>query len=128
MVVINILGAIATLVAGLYRAKKEGDQIVEQRDQWFKLSLSIFGTAFVTFFGMFGAAGLAALKTGDSPLVSLIIAVFAASGSMAAAVLMLWKYSSLTKGIPILAPTLVEQKVLEGGFAYTEPNKTTGGK
>lgn len=122
---------LATLAIGFYRAKRETDQEIRHNEAWFKLSLSIFGTALVVFLGAFGSAGLGALKLEYAPLTAFMFAVFTASGVTAAAILLLWKSSSQTKGIPIIALMGTEQKVLEGGFALTipaEPNKTKGGK
>lgn len=115
----GIFSAIATVIVGWMGVNK-GAKLAED---WFKQGMSLFGTALVSFFGIFGAAGLAALQAGAAPWVCLLTALFVASGATAAAVLTLWKMSPLTKGIPILAPMQVEQKVLEGGFALTEPTK-----
>ncbi len=115
----GIFNAIATVIVGWMSVNK-GAKLAED---WFRLGMSLFGTAFIWFFGVFGAAGLASLKTGDAPLVALVTGICSGSGAMAVAVLALWKWSSLTKGIPILAPMFLEQKVLETGFAITEPTK-----
>lgn len=120
----GIFNALAAVIVGWMGVNK-GAKLAEA---WFEQGMSIFGTAFVAFFGIFGAAGLGALKLGYSPLASLMFALFSGSGAMAAAVLALWKHSALTRGIPILAPMQVEKQVLEGSFALTEPAKTTGGK
>lgn len=120
----GIFNAIATVIVGWMGVNK-GAKLAED---WFRQGMSIFGTGIVTFLGIFGASGLGALKLEYAPLTALMFALFTASGATAAAILTLWKWSPLTKGIPILAPMQVEQKVLEGGFAYTEPSKSTGGK
>jgi len=113
--------AISNLIVGLYRAQRESSQIIAQRDEWFKLSLSIFGTALVSFMGTLGATGGAALLAGIDPWMALASGFFSACLTTAAAILMLWKRSTLTRGIPILAPMKVEEQVLQGGFALTIP-------
>ncbi len=115
----GIFNAIATVIVGWMSVNK-GAKLAEQ---WFKQGMSIFGTALVSFLGIFGAVGAGALQTGATPWVCLLTALFAASMATAAAVLALWKRSTLTRGIPILSPMQVEQKVLESDFAYTEPLK-----
>lgn len=120
----GIFNGIATVIVGWMGVNK-GAKLAED---WFQCGMSIFATAFVWFFGVFGAAGLASLKTGDAPLVALTIALCSGSGAMAVAVLALWKINRLTKGIPILAPMFLEQKVLETDSAYTEPNQSKENK
>ena len=115
---------LAQLVAGLYREHRESSQILKQRDEWFRLSLSLFGTAFVTFFGMLGIVGGSTLAAGQPFAVAFFGGFFAACLAMAAAVLALWKRSALTRGIPILAPMKVEKEVLEESWSLTEPAKT----
>lgn len=113
----GIFGAISSVIVGWMQVNKAS----KLAEDWFRQGMSLFGTALVAFLGIFGTAGVAALQSGLEPLPALAYALFAASGGTAAAILALWKRSSLTKGIPILAPMSVEQKVLEGGYVYTEP-------
>lgn len=124
----DLFTGLATLAIGFYRAKRESDQEIKQNEAWFKLSLSLMGTGLVTFLGIFSVAGLGALAAGSAPWVCFLTALFVASGTTAAAILSMWKRSTLARGIPILAPMSVEKEVLQGGFAYTEPKQTTGGK
>jgi len=143
----NWLGSmLAQMVAAMIMANRVSKEIVEHADDWFKFSLSLTGTAFVTFLGVWGASGLALLGIQNAvPLsglpaqagigippwpVAVAMCVIALTGGFlagclacAAAVLALWKRSPLTRGIPILAPMKVEEKVLQGGFVLTEPAK-----
>ena len=61
------------------------------------------------------------LASGQHFAVALTGGFFAAALATAAAVLALWKRSTLTRGIPILAPMKVEEEVLKGGWALTVP-------
>jgi hypothetical protein len=132
----NFLTALAQLVAGLYGAHKVTSKLVEEADDWFKLSLSLFGTGFVCFFGSLGIVGgaafTAATTAGVHPWLAFVISLgggfFAACLSMAVGVSYLWKRSPLTRGIPLLSPMKVEEKVLEGGYTLTVPADSTGGK
>lgn len=120
----GIFNAIATVIVGWMSVNK-GAKLAED---WFKQGMSLFGTGIIAFLGIFGSAGLGALKLEYAPLTAFMFALFTASGATAAAILALWKWSPLTKGIPILAPMSVEQQVLEGGFARTEPADSKGDK
>lgn len=117
---------LAQTIAGLYQAKVEADQTVRQREQWFKLSLSLAGTSFVTFWGTWGAAGMSLLASGQAPAAALIGGFFVAALATAAAVLALWKRSALTRGIAILASMRVEEEVLKGNVAITTPAEPAG--
>ena len=114
----GIFDAMAKVIVGWMQVNKAS----KLAEEWFKQGMSLFGTAIIAFLGIFGATGLAATQSGHEPWIAFMYALFTASGGTAAAILALWKRSTLTKGIPILSPMSVEQKVLEGGFAYTEPN------
>ena len=118
------LTGIAELIGQLYRAHRESGKQMEIADQWFKLGMSVFGTAFVTFFGMLGIVGGSTLAAGQPFAIAFFAGFFAACATTAAAVLNLWKRSALTRGIPILAPMKVEEKVLQDSWSMTEPAKT----
>ena len=107
------LTGLAELIVGLYRAHRESGKQMEVAEQWMKLGMSIFGTAFVSFFGVFGIVGGSMLASGQHFAVALTGGFFAAALATAAAVLALWKRSTLTRGIPILAPMKVEEEVLK---------------
>lgn len=120
----NIFGALATVIVG-YMGIRKGEKLAEE---WFRQGMSLFGTVLIAFLGFFGAAGLAATQMGYTPMGCFMFALFTAAGGTAAAVLALWKRSSLLKGIPVLSPMQVEKAVLETGFVYTEPSLSDGGK
>ena len=112
-----MLGAISTIIVGIFGVMKKG----KRRWAWFRFAMSIFGTAFVSFWGTWGVIGGGALTAGAEPIVALATGFFAGALTMATAVLALWLRSPLTKGIPILAPMKVEENLLdEDGFVYTE--------
>jgi len=118
-----LFGAIAQLVGSLYGAHRVSSKVIEQADEWFKLSLSLSGTAMVTFLGIFGTVGAATLASGQTVAVSVAVGLFAGSSATAAAVYGIWRRSSLTKGIPILAPMKVAQDEMQAGTVYLEPKK-----
>lgn len=135
------LGAIATLINGVHRTKKE----IKQKDRWFRFGMSIFGTAFIAFSSTAGGVITAAM-TGWEPVVEiaadateaqaigialaqlayplgvLVLGVGAGLGSMAVMVWILWARSPLTKGIPIVISRKTAEDVLEQqqeGSTYT---------
>jgi len=114
---INPLNAIARIIVGVHSTKAS----IKLKDAWFKFGMSIFGSAFVSFWGTMGATGGVMVASDYDPILALVTAFFAGSFSMAGTILALWKRSSLTKGIPIMAPSIVEEKVLEESYTYTEP-------
>ncbi len=92
--------------------------IITQRklDRWGRLILSCLASAFCSFFGAFGAAGIGHLTAGQPIALALAFAACEASIVMAAIVLFVWTHSPLTKGMPISVPASLEQaerKILE---------------
>ena len=112
-----MLTALSTIIVGIFGVLKK----TEQKWAWFRFGASLFGTAFISFWGTWGAVGGGALAAGAEPLLALISGFFVGALTMATAILALWKRSALTKGIPILAPMKVEEELLKDeGFVYTE--------
>lgn len=114
----GIFEAISSVIVGWMQVNKAS----KLAEDWFKQGMSIFGTAFVCFFGTFGAVGYTSIKTGDAPLVAFMLALFMGSGAMAAGVGLLWLRSPLTRGIPLLVPMSVEKHMQESDHVYHEPN------
>lgn len=97
--------AIAGIITGIIRTHKI--------DRWARLILSCSASAFCTFAGTLGTAGLAHLATGQAFAVAFGYAVFEASLSTAAIVWFVWRRSDLTKGMLLAAPAFVEQRERE---------------
>lgn len=118
-----MFGALANLAVGIFREKKR----FKQRWEWFRLIASVAVTSYVAFWGTWGAVGGGLLAEGSDPLTALFAGFFAAALAMSAAVVALWKRSALTKDIPLVSILKVDEKVLEGGFSYTESAKEKKG-
>lgn len=126
------LGAIASLINGVHRTKKE----IKQKERWFRFGMSIFGTAFVAFSSAAGGT-ITALLTGWEPSIEIaadateaqaigqalallayplgvmVLSVGTGLGAMAVMVWILWVRSPLTKGIPIVISRKTAEDVLE---------------
>lgn len=132
----GILNAIAALITGLQVGNRAVSEAAKRADDWFKFGMSLFGTVFVTFIGVWGLTTSGLLYPNGGVNVSIAAAVVAliagfAAGlvSTSAVTLYLWKRSPLTRGIPIAAPMKIEEKVLQGGMVLTEPAENPkGGK
>lgn len=115
--------AIAQVVVGFISVNKEW----KVKDAWFRLVMSIFASAFVTFFFVWGATTGAMIIGGSNPWLSLIAGFAAACTAMASAVVWLWKRSELTAGIPLAYPMKLEEEVMktlqEQGFVVTQKAK-----
>ena len=79
-----------------------------QMQAWIRLLMSIFGTAFVAFFGVLGVTIVTLYPTIGTG--ALVIGIGAASLAMAISVLFLWRSSKLTKGIPIAVTGDIEKE------------------
>lgn len=126
-----MLGTLANLVTGLYAARaahKVAHKAVEMADDWFKLTLSLSGTAFITFTGTWGLAIISFYEAGVNIYTTLILGFASALIATSSITLFIWKRSSLTRGIPIAAPMKIEAEVLKGGMVLTEPSAKKGGK
>jgi hypothetical protein len=97
-----------------------------QMQAWIRLLMSLSGTAFVSFFGVFGLT-IVSLYPTLGPVGALIIGLGAASLAMALSVLFLWRNSKLTKMIPIAVAGDIEaayQETLEKqGFVISREKK-----
>lgn len=125
----NPFGALATIIVGF--------KGIAKADEWFRLGVSVFMTAFVNFWGGWGLAGLAIYKGAGEVLglgfpaadamVALAGGFLAGCVAMAVSVLLLWKRSPLTKGTSILALGRIEEEAIkklgEEGVTYTEKPK-----
>ena len=81
-----------------------------QLQTWVRLFVSIFGTAFVTFFGIFGLS-VPLLYVDFGPVGALVIGLATGCLAMSTAVLFLWRQSPLTKKIPIVVPGKIEAEL-----------------
>jgi len=111
------LNALSTLIVGLRginTAKKEADK-------WFRFGASLYGTAFVSFTGMWGIGIVSTYSVTHEAVTALVLGLANGLIWCAASVVVLWKKNP--EGIPLTAPMPVEQKALEGSFVTTEPIK-----
>lgn len=111
--------AIASVINGYISTSKH----IKQKEAWFRLGMSIFGTSFVSFSFTFGTVAGGALANDVPPLIALAMGVASGAAASAVYVAVLWKRSPLTKGIPIAYPGKVEEAILteqEQGTSYTE--------
>lgn len=105
--ILNPFEAIGSFILGLIKAGKV--------QAWTRLFVSVFGTAFVSFFGVMGAT-IPCLYSQLGPAGSLTLGFAAGCLAMATSVLFLWRRSELTKKLPIVVPGGIEEalrKVLE---------------
>jgi hypothetical protein len=97
-----------------------------QMQAWIRLLVSLAGTSFVAFFGVFGLTVITLTPT-LGPVGALIIGLGSASLAMALSVLFLWRNSKLTKMIPIAVAGDIEaayQETLEKqGFVISGEKK-----
>ena len=112
----DLARAIAELITGIYKVR----QNTAQAEEWFRVGLSLFGTAFVSFWGTWGLS-IWALYPRFGLWPALVLGYADGCIVMASTVLILWKRSPLMRGIPIAAPMNVEQRALEQGVALTTP-------
>lgn len=117
------IGWIAQLVAGALVGARASSRVVKHADQWFELTMSLGGTSLVTFLGIFGAVGGATLAGGASVSVSIATGLFMGCSATAAAIYGIWRRSTLTKGISLLAPMRVAQDELDTDTVLIEPRK-----
>ena len=127
-----LLGALGSMVVGLYTGNKAVNAGTKLAEEWFKFTASLIGSALVTFPAIWGGTIAPTLVSsynkGDNVWVvlgSCVLAVtlgFAAAMISTSAVLaVLWTRSPLTRGIPICWPMSVSQEVLKGGFSFIVP-------
>ena len=114
----DLARAIAELITGLYKVSEQNEQMVE----WVRTGLSLFGTAFVSFWGTWGLS-IWALYPRFGLWPALVLGYADGCIVMASTVLILWKRSPLMRGVPIAAPTNIEQRALEQGVSLTIPAK-----
>jgi hypothetical protein len=112
----DLARAIAELITGIYKVRKDTDQA----EEWFRIGVSLFGTAFVSFWGTWGLS-IWALYPRFGLWPALVLGYADGCIVMASTVLILWKRSPLMRGIPIAAPMNVEQRALEQSVALTTP-------
>lgn len=100
--------ALGNLIIGWVKANRVRD--------WMRLVLAIFGSAFVTLTGVWGATIWTLYAQGYTVAWSLTLGFASGLLSVSAVTLFLWRTSELTKGIPIAVPGPAEenlQKILE---------------
>jgi len=100
-----MLAAISSLITGFYGVHKK----MRQRQAWFRLGMSIFATAFVSFTGTWGFTIVALNEQGVDPLMALLLGFAWGLIVMSASVVGLWLRSPLTKGMTIMVP----RKIME---------------
>lgn len=117
------LGAIAKVISAKMAAAQAGkivDKALEEAEEWYKFGMSLFGTAFCSFFGGWAAATPAIYAGGANIWIALVLGFCGGMGLMAAMVYQLWVRSPLTKGMPLLVPAGVQRKAQETDTVYTE--------
>jgi len=100
-----VLGAIGNLITGFYGVHRR----MRQRQAWFRLGMSIFATAFVSFTGTWGFTIVTLSEQDADPQTALVLGFAWGLIVMSASVVGLWLRSPLTKGMTIMVP----RKIME---------------
>ena len=111
--------AISSLITGFYGVHKK----MRQRQAWFRLGMSIFVTAFVSFFGTWGLTIVALQEKGTDIWVSLVLGFAWGLIVMSASVVGLWLRSPLTKGMAIVVPRKIMEQEQDQDQTYLEKSK-----
>jgi len=109
------LSALAHIIVGVYATKKTA----EEADAWLRFGASLFGTAFVSFTGVWGMS-IWALYPKLGVLAALVLGFADGLIAMAATTFLLWSRSPLTRGIPLMVPSQLAEKALQENTTYTE--------
>jgi len=109
------LGALARVIVGVYSTKKTA----AEADAWLRFGASLFGTAFVSFTGVWGMS-IWALYPKLGVLAALVLGFADGLIAMSATTFLLWSRSPLTRGIPLMVPSQLAEKAREENTTYTE--------
>lgn len=109
------LSALARVIVGVYSANKK----VEEADAWLRFGASLFGTAFVSFTGVWGMS-IWALYPKLGVLAALGLGFADGLIAMSATTFLLWSRSPLTQHIPLMVPSQLAEKAREQDSTYTE--------
>lgn len=112
-------GAIASLITGFYGVHKK----MRQRQAWFRLGMSIFVTAFISFTGTWGLTIVALNERGVGDLTALLLGFAWGLIVMSASVVGLWLRSPLTKGMTIMVPRKIMEQEQDQDQTYVEKSK-----
>ena len=100
-----MFGAIASLITGFYGVHKK----MKQRQAWFRLGMSIFTTAFISFTGTWGFTIVTLHEQGADDITALLLGFAWGLIIMSVSVVGLWLRSPLTKGMTLVVP----RKIME---------------
>jgi hypothetical protein len=120
------LGAIASIIGtkmAVNQAGKITDKVLAETDEWYRFGMSLFGSAFCSFFGTWGTLTPTLFASGMNLWPALVMGFCGGLATMAAVVYALWVRSPLTKGMPLMVPTTVQTKAIETDTVYTEKPK-----
>ena len=109
------LGALAHIIVGIHATNKAAGEA----DAWLRFGASLFGTAFVSFTGVWGMS-IWTLYPKLGVLAALVLGFADGLIAMAATTFILWSRSPLTKGIPLMVPSQLAEKALQEDTTYTE--------
>lgn len=109
------LSALARVIVGVYSTNKKA----QEADAWLRFGASLFGTAFVSFTGVWGMS-IWALYPKLGVLAALVLGFADGLIATAATTFLLWSRSELTKGIPLMVPSTLAEKALEENTTYTD--------
>ena len=109
------LSALARIIVGVYSTNKTA----AEADAWLRFGASLFGTAFVSFAGVWGMS-IWALYPKLGVLAALILGFADGLIAMSATTFLLWSRSPLTRGIPLMVPSQLAEKAREEDTTYTE--------
>ena len=109
------LSALARVIVGVYSTNRKA----EEADAWLRFGASLFGTAFVSFTGVWGMS-IWALYPRLGVLAALGLGFADGLIAMSATSFLLWSRSPLTKGIPLMVPSQLAEKAREEDTTYTE--------
>lgn len=92
---------------------------LNEADAWLRFGASLFGTAFVSFTGVWGMS-IWALYPRLGVLAALALGFADGLIAMAATTFLLWSRSPLTRGIPLMVPSRLADKARQEDTTYTE--------
>ena len=109
------LSALARVIVGIHATNKAAGEA----DAWLRFGASLFGTAFVSFTGVWGMS-IWALYPRLGVLAALVLGFADGLIAMSATSFLLWSRSPLTRGIPLMIPSQLAEKARQEDATYTE--------
>ena len=109
------LSALARVIVGIHATNKAAGEA----DAWLRFGAALFGTAFVSFTGVWGMS-IWALYPRLGVLAALVLGFADGLIAMSATTFLLWSRSPLTKGIPLMVPSQLAEKARQEDTTYTE--------